>query len=91
MAISKAYGYLKTEKTYKDFHMSLRFKCEGDGNSGVFFHVDFKPGTPDPLNQRAGARAGAMSVLCGVAAVESMKQARPVAIAELGGLPDASG
>jgi hypothetical protein len=45
-AISKEYGYLKTEKTYKDFHLALRFKCEGDGNSGVFFHVDFKPGTP---------------------------------------------
>jgi hypothetical protein len=47
LAISKAYGYLRTEKTYKDFHLSLRFKCEGDGNSGVFFHTDFKPGTPD--------------------------------------------
>lgn len=47
LAISKAYGYLRTDKTYKDFHMSMRFKCEGDGNSGVFFHVDFKPGTPD--------------------------------------------
>ena len=47
MAISKAYGYLKTNKNYKDFHLSLQFKCEGDGNSGVFFRVDFKPGTPD--------------------------------------------
>jgi hypothetical protein len=47
LAISKAYGYLKTEKNYKDFHLSLHFKCEGDGNSGVFFRVDFKPGTPD--------------------------------------------
>ncbi|MBL8231836.1 MAG: DUF1080 domain-containing protein [Bryobacterales bacterium] len=45
-AISKEYGYLMTDKKYKDFHMFLRFKCEGDGNSGVFFHVDFKPGTP---------------------------------------------
>jgi hypothetical protein len=47
LAISKAYGYLKTQKNYKDFHLSLHFKCEGDGNSGVFFRVDFKPGTPD--------------------------------------------
>jgi hypothetical protein len=46
-AISKAYGYLKTEKEYKDFQLSLKFKCVGSGNSGVFFHVDFKPGTPD--------------------------------------------
>lgn len=46
-AISKAYGYLQTDKNYKDFHLALRFKCEGDGNSGVFFHTAFKPGTPD--------------------------------------------
>jgi len=45
--ITKDYGYLKTEKNYVDFHLSLRFKCEGDGNSGVFFRVDFKPGTAD--------------------------------------------
>ncbi len=45
--ISKEYGYLKTAKNYKDFHLSLRFKCEGDGNSGVFFRVEFKPGTPE--------------------------------------------
>ena len=47
LAVSKAYGYLKTTKNYKDFQLSMRFKCEGDGNSGLFFHVDFKPGTPD--------------------------------------------
>jgi hypothetical protein len=46
-AISKAYGYLTTAKDYKDFHLSLKFKCVGDGNSGVFFHTAFKPGTPD--------------------------------------------
>lgn len=46
--ITKEYGYLKTAKNYKDFHLALRFKCEGvGGNSGVFFHVDFKPGTAD--------------------------------------------
>lgn len=44
--ISKEYGYLQTEKKHQDFELSLRFKCEADGNSGVFFHVDFKPGTP---------------------------------------------
>jgi hypothetical protein len=46
-SISKAYGYLHTEKDYKDFHLSLKFKCVGNGNSGVFFHTAFKPGTPD--------------------------------------------
>jgi hypothetical protein len=45
-AISKEYGYLRTVKNYKDFHLSFKFKCEGDGNSGVFFHSEFKPGTP---------------------------------------------
>jgi hypothetical protein len=43
--ITKEYGYLRTEKEYKDFHLSLRFKCEAEGNSGVFVHSDFKPGT----------------------------------------------
>lgn len=43
--ITKEYGYLKTEKNYVDFHLALRFMCIGDGNSGVFFHTDFKPGT----------------------------------------------
>ncbi|HTV02333.1 MAG TPA: DUF1080 domain-containing protein [Luteitalea sp.] len=47
VAVTKGYGYLKTEKTYKDFTLSMHFKCEGDGNSGVFFHSDFKPGTAD--------------------------------------------
>jgi hypothetical protein len=47
LAISKQYGYLQTEKSYKDFELALRFKCEGDGNSGVFFHVWFKPGTAE--------------------------------------------
>jgi hypothetical protein len=46
-ATTKEYGYLRTEKNYVDFQLSLRFKCEGDGNSGVFFHVEFKPGTAD--------------------------------------------
>lgn len=45
VAISKDYGYLQTAKSYKDFHLAIRFKCEGDGNSGVFFHTAFKPGT----------------------------------------------
>jgi hypothetical protein len=46
-AVTREYGYLKTDKNYKDFEMTLRFRCEGDGNSGVFFHTDFKPGTAD--------------------------------------------
>ena len=33
--VTSAYGYLRTEKKYKDFWLSLRFKCEADGNSGI--------------------------------------------------------
>lgn len=32
------YGYLTTEKTYRDFTLRLKFKGEAAGNSGVFFH-----------------------------------------------------
>ena len=46
-AVSKAYGYLETPRDYKDFTLSLRFKCVGAGNSGVYFHTKFKPGTVD--------------------------------------------
>jgi len=44
---SGGYGYLRTEKKYKDFEMSVRFRCDADINSGVFFHTDFIPGTAD--------------------------------------------
>ena len=43
--ITEEYGYLATEKSYRDFHLSLRFKCEADGNSGVYLHTAFEPGT----------------------------------------------
>ena len=32
------YGYLTTEKTYRDFMLRLKFKGEAVGNSGVFLH-----------------------------------------------------
>ncbi len=37
-ALTKAYGYLGTEKTYKNFEMKGKFKAEGTGNSGIFYH-----------------------------------------------------
>ncbi len=43
----------------------------------------FVPEAGDPLNQRAGARAGAASVLTGVAAATSVDEGRPVWISEL--------
>lgn len=33
----KGYGYLTTDKFYKNFDLSLKFKQEANGNSGVFF------------------------------------------------------
>ena len=33
----KKYGYLSTEKYYDDFILTLEFKQEANGNSGVFF------------------------------------------------------
>jgi hypothetical protein len=36
-----------TQKKYTDFHLLLRFKCLPSGNSGVYFHTEFKPGTVD--------------------------------------------
>jgi hypothetical protein len=59
------------------------------GGDPVLHRMLFKPGTEDPLKQRAGSRAGALAVLCGVAAVESMRRGGPVTIAELNGLPTA--
>jgi hypothetical protein len=47
--LTKAYGYLETDKDYKDFQLSLRFKCVGDGNSGIFFHTGFKPNSVDTI------------------------------------------
>lgn len=34
---SAEYGYLSTEKFYDDFELSLEFRQEANGNSGVFF------------------------------------------------------
>lgn len=43
----------------------------------------FDPSRPDPLSQRAGSRAGAMSLLTGVAADRSIQRGGPVKLSEL--------
>ncbi|THK39314.1 Gfo/Idh/MocA family oxidoreductase [Ensifer sp. MPMI2T] len=43
----------------------------------------FKPEAKDILGQRAGARAGAMSVLCGIAALQSSRTGKLVRLADL--------
>lgn len=50
----------------------------------------FAPGATDPLGQRAGARAGAISVLTGVAAVESARTGLPVKVKPLLDEPNAA-
>ncbi len=45
--VTEEYGYLATEKEYRNFHLSLRFKCEADGNSGVYIHTKFKGDTSE--------------------------------------------
>lgn len=34
----KQYGYFATDKEFKDFELTVEFKQESNGNSGVFFH-----------------------------------------------------
>lgn len=38
----KQYGYLATEKTFKDFELTAEFKQDADGNSGIFFRSDIE-------------------------------------------------
>jgi hypothetical protein len=38
----KKYGYLSTDKAYKNFILDLKFKQEADGNSGVFVRSNIK-------------------------------------------------
>ncbi|MBO9592489.1 MAG: DUF1080 domain-containing protein [Niabella sp.] len=38
----KKYGYLSTDKSYKNFDLTLQFKQEANGNSGVFFRSDIE-------------------------------------------------
>lgn len=55
------YGYFATEKEYKDFELTLEFKQESNGNSGVFFHSQIEGTTVSgwqaevaPLNNHSG-------------------------------------
>jgi hypothetical protein len=63
-AVTKEYGYLSTEKTYRDFELKARFKAEGTGNSGVFYHssldgVDIK-GVQVEVDPNPGKHTGGL-------------------------------
>lgn len=38
----KQYGYLATDNMYKNFELTVEFKQESNGNSGVFFHCSIE-------------------------------------------------
>ena len=57
----KQYGYLSTSKYYKNFILTLKFKQEANGNSGVFFRstidgvkISGWQAEVAPLNQHTG-------------------------------------
>jgi len=57
----KQYGYLATINEFKDFELTLEFKQESNGNSGVFFHSQIEGTTVSgwqaevaPLNLHSG-------------------------------------
>jgi Domain of Unknown Function (DUF1080) len=57
----KQYGYLSTNQTYKNFILTLKFKQEANGNSGVFFRSSIEGVKISgwqvevaPLNQHTG-------------------------------------
>src|SRR4051795_9602838 len=58
----KQYGYLSTNKNYKNFILSLQFRQEANGNSGVFFRSQTPEGVKisgwqaevAPLGQHTG-------------------------------------
>jgi len=54
----------------------------GGADTRIRAHL-FRPETPDPLRQRAGFRAGAMSALIGFAGNRSITSGQPVRIADL--------
>ena len=54
----------------------------GGGDSRLRKQI-FTPGGADPFRQGAGSRDGAMSILVGIAARNSIDQAKPIKIADL--------
>lgn len=53
------------------------------GSDDRLKNLIFKPGTPDPMGQLAGSRAGVMSSLIGIAARQSIETGQRVRIADL--------
>ena len=62
--LTKEYGYLSTENTYRDFELKAKFKAEGAGNSGIFFHSSLTgtdiAGVQAEVDPRAGMFTGGL-------------------------------
>lgn len=62
-AVTQAYGYLGTERSFRDFEARCRFKAEG-GNSGLFFHSSIEGvnirGVQAEMNPQAGGHTAGL-------------------------------
>ena len=63
-ALTPAYGYLSTTTTYRNFDLKAKFKGEGTGNSGIFYHstlqgVDIK-GVQVEVDPNPGKHTGGL-------------------------------
>lgn len=63
-ALTQAYGYLSTTTTYRNFDLKAKFKGEGTGNSGIFYHstlqgVDIK-GVQVEVDPNPGKHTGGL-------------------------------
>ena len=73
-------------KNFEDHSVEqVKFERGGHGGGDKRLHdkIFLNPDSPDPLKHTAGVRDGAMSVLIGVAARNSIESGRPVRIGEL--------
>jgi len=58
----KQYGYLSTNKTYKNFELTIEFKQEANGNSGVFFMDLYEVQVLDSYNSKTYADGMAAAI-----------------------------
>lgn len=81
-----AQAEIRVSKSFGQSELIL-VKSTSEGHFGAdpkLKNMIFNPSAPDPLHQRAGSRAGAMSLLTGVAAVRSIeRKQQPIRIADL--------
>mgnify|MGYP006300219291 FL=1 len=73
----------KLWEDYKSIRVNYERKGHWGGDKRLHEHEFKHPEKTDPYDRQAGLRDGAMSVLIGVAAVNSIESGEPVRIAEL--------